>query len=158
MPMEIFCAIGFAVIFLYSAYIWWKRKEMPQSISATVYDLDIKRKWVFTAVMFLVTFMIVPQMIEKASENTKFLAFLTCGGILGVGADPLCHNEEHPIHYVSAIIMGVSSQVLVGLNEPWFLVTWAPYIVYTLYKTDGTKNMFIGEMSMLANVAAYALK
>lgn len=155
--MEFFCAVGFTLIFIYSAWIWWKKREMPQSISATVYDLSKKSKWIFTAVIFAVAFMIVPQMIERASEGTKFLAFLTCGGILGVGADPLCHNEEHPIHYISAIIMGVSSQILVGLNEPWLLLTWVPYIVYTLYKTDGTKNMFIGEMSMLANVAIYAL-
>lgn len=157
MPMEIFCAIGFVVIFLYSAYIWWKRREMPQSISATVYDLDIKRKWVFTAVMFLVAFMIVPQMIERASEGTKFLAFLTCVGILGVGADPLCHKEKHPIHYASAILMGISSQLLVGINTPLTLLTWIPYVVYTLYQTNGTKNMFLGEMSMLANVVIYAL-
>ena len=57
---------------------------MPQSISATVYDLRKRNKWIFTAVMFVVAFMIVPQMIERASEETRFLAFLTCVGILGV--------------------------------------------------------------------------
>ena len=155
--MEFFCAVGFALIFIYSAWIWWKRREMPQSISATVYDLSKKSKWIFTAVMFAVAFMIVPQMIERASEETRFLAFLTCVGILGVGADPLCHKEKHPIHYASAILTGVSSQAVVGINTPWALLTWIPYVVYTLYQTNGTKNMFLGEMSMLANVAIYAL-
>lgn len=123
-----------------------------------VYSLDEKHKWAFTAVMFAVAFLIVPQMMTIASTiGCEFLSYLTIVGILGVGADPLVKGEKNIVHYTSAAIMGVSSQILVYLVEPYLLMLWIPYILYTLFMDDGRKNMFMGEMVMLSSMTMVCL-
>lgn len=152
------CVIGFLIIFLYCIIVAIKNKEMPNSISQTVYMLSEKWKWLFTVVMFVAAFMIAPQLMTVASAHgCEFLSYLTVAGILGVGVDPLVKNEKNIIHYASAVIMGVSSQVLVLLVNPWFFLSWVSYICYTLYMEDGRKNMFVGEMSMYSNTCMVCL-
>jgi hypothetical protein len=151
--MYITCLLGFLIIFSYCAIITIKEKELPNSISQIVYSLDKKWKWTFSAVMFIVAFMIVPQLMVVATDKYAWLAFLIVTGILGVGADPLDKNSKNIVHYASAIVMGVASQVLIFLLEPLLLLLWAPYICYTLYEAESLKNMFLGEMVILLSVA-----
>lgn len=156
--MYISCFLGFLIIFFYCIIVAIKNKEMPNSISQTVYMLSEKWKWLFTVVMFVAAFMIAPQLMTVASAyGCEFLSYLTVAGILGVGVDPLVKNEKNIIHYASAVIMGASSQTLVLLVNPWFLLSWVPYICYTLYMEDGSKNMFVGEMSMYSNTCMVCL-
>lgn len=156
--MYISCLIGFIIITLYCSIIWIKDKTMPNSISQTVYSLSDRWNWVFTAAMFVVAFMIVPQLMTVAATNgCEFLAYLTIVGILGVGADPLDKNRKNTIHYMSAILMGISSQMLVYIINPYLFFTWIPYVIYTLYVENGKKNMFVGEMSMYSNTALLCL-
>lgn len=154
--MYISCIIGFALIFLYCAIITFKDKDIPNSISQIVYSLSEKWKWTFTLVMFLICFLIAPQLMTVATKcGYDFLGFLTLGGILGVGVDPLVKGNANVIHYTSAIVMGLSSQALVYIINPYLLFGWIPYILYTMYSEDGSKNMFLSEMVMLVttNVA-----
>lgn len=155
--MYISCLIGFILIFLYCFAVTVKDGEMPNSISQMVYSLDKKWKWTFSAVLFAVAFMIVPQLMTAAEPRYTFLSFLTVGGILGVGADPLSKDEKNIVHYASAVVMGLATQALVFLLNPILLVTWMPYILYTLSNEDGNKNMFVGEMAMLLNTALLCL-
>ena len=153
MTTSIICVLGFALIVAYIISIIVKDKAVPQSVSATVYSLSNKWKWYFTVVMYLTSFLILPRMLDCVDENVQVLAFLSAAGLLGVGADPLCHGEKNLTHYVSAVLFGVASQVMIMLSEPWLMATWIPYILYTLAKEDGKKNMFFAEMSMLTNIA-----
>ncbi len=106
--MYISCLVGFLIIFLYCIIVIIHDREIPNSISQIVYSLSEKWKWTFTIVMFIVGFMIVPQLIESIQNPLyKFLGFFTVLGILGVGADPLVKGEHNIVHYLSAIIMGI---------------------------------------------------
>lgn len=149
--------IGFLIIFAYCAYIVYKDKQLPNSISQSIFSLNEENKWLFSAIMIIVGIMIIPQIIEVASDNLKFLSFLTVVGLLGVGSDPLTKNEKHIIHYTFAAIMGVSCQLLILFMNPLLLMTWIPYIIYTLYMDDGSKNMFVGEICMMIGTAFLCL-
>ena len=151
--MYISCLIGFIIIFLYCVIITIKDREIPNSISQTVYSLDVKNKWIYSAVMVVISFMILPQLLEVVPSGYEFLSFLTVVGIVGVGVDPLDKNKKNIIHYVSAIIMGVSSQILTFIMNPYLFSLWIPYIIYTMYKDDGKKNMFLSEMVMLSDTS-----
>ena len=153
MVIDIMCFLGFALIISYIVSIIVKDKAAPQSISATVYSLSNNWKWYFTVVMYLTSFLILPRLLDCVSEDTQVLAFLSGAGLLGVGADPLCHGEKNITHYVSAVLFGVASQIMVILNAPYLMATWIPYIIYTLACEHGGKNMFCAEMSMLLNLA-----
>ena len=153
----ILCLIGFSIILIYCIAITVYNNELPNSISQIVYSLDERWKWTFSAVMVAVSFMIMPQLMEVAGDKYSFLSYLICVGIIGVGADPLVKGEKNIVHYVSAIIMGVSCQLLVYFISPWFLALWIGYIAYTLYQEDGSKNMFIGQAVMGLSTAAICL-
>ncbi len=156
--MYISCLIGFLIIFLYCIIVIIHDREIPNSISQIVYSLSEKWKWTFTIVMFIVGFMIVPQLIEVIQNPLyKFLGFFTVLGILGVGADPLVKGEHNIVHYLSAIIMGISSQIIVYMNIPQLLYLWIPYILYTLYESNADKNMFLAEIVMLISLGIVCL-
>lgn len=132
-------------------------KGIPESISATVYQFSKKWEWVFTIVMWLVAFLIVPTMMEKSSDTTRFLAFFTVAGILGVGASPLVAKERNTFHYVCAAVSGIASQVLVALNQTTLLLMWFPYIGYTLVAKDVSRNLFWVEVLCMLNIFALCL-
>lgn len=156
--MYISCLVGFLIIFLYCIIVIIHDREIPNSISQIVYSLSEKWKWTFTIVMFIVGFMIVPQLIEVIQNPLyKFLGFFTVLGILGVGADPLVKGEHNIVHYLSAIIMGISSQIIVYMNIPQLLYLWIPYILYTLYESNTDKNMFLAEIVMLISLGIVCL-
>lgn len=156
--MYISCLIGFLIIFLYCIIVIIHDREIPNSISQIVYSLSEKWKWTFTIVMFIVGFMVVPQLIEVIQNPLyKFLGFFTVLGILGVGADPLVKGEHNIVHYLSAIIMGISSQIIVYMNIPQLLYLWIPYILYTLYESNADKNMFLAEIVMLISLGIVCL-
>jgi hypothetical protein len=141
--------IGFAIMWIYIVYIVWKKGELPQSISATIYDLDKKNAWHFSLVMFLTTFLIAPRLMSVVIPNTEILPFATLVGLLGVGAAPLIKGEKNTLHYCSAMLSGCCSQLMLFLNCPWALLLWTPYIIYTLWKEFSGKNMMIAEMVMI---------
>lgn len=155
--MYLACLIGFVTIFLYCAFITIKDKDIPNSISQITYSLSERYKWTFTLIMFLVAFMIAPQLVESMPNGYEFLGILIAGGILGVGVDPLDKSRPNVIHYTSAIVMGIASQVAVYMIYPNFLFFWVLYILYTLFMDDGSKNMFVGEFIMLLTTALLCL-
>lgn len=75
---------------------------IPKSISETYYLLG-KMGWLFQVTLFSVAFLVVPTLIDRSSENTRFLAFLACAGLAFVGAAPLFKRElDGKVHYISA--------------------------------------------------------
>ena len=151
------CLIGFILIFAYCVAIIIKDKKIPNSISHIVYFLDKKWKWTFTAVMFAISFLIVPQLINVVADKHAFLSFLTIVGILGVGSDPLEYGKKNIVHYASAFLMGVVSQIIVYLYAPKLMFLWIPYVIYTLYETKSDKNMFFAEMVMIISLGVVCL-
>ena len=155
--MQIMVLIAIAVIVLYTGAMIYRSREIPASISATVFQLSRKGQWVFTIVMWLVGFLLLPVLLEKVSEKTQFLAFLMVAGIGFVGAAPLVLKEKNTVHYVSAAIAGISSQLLVALNQPLLLLTWVLYVGYTLVAKDVSRNLFWVEFLCMLNIFALCL-
>lgn len=149
--------IALIVMVSYTVAMSMVTKGIPESISSTVYLLGRKFAWVFTIVMWSVVFLIVPKLMEISSDGTRFLAFFSVAGILGIGASPLVAREKNTFHYVCAAVSGIASQLLVALNHPLLLLLWFPYIGYTLLAKDGGRNFFWVEVSCMLTVFAYCL-
>lgn len=145
------------VIALYVGAMAYVSKQIPESISQTVFLLPRKGQWAFTIVMWLVGFLLLPVLLEKVSEQTQFLAFLMVAGIGFVGAAPLVAKEKNTIHYVFAVIAGITSQLLVALNQPLLLLTWFLYIGYNLVAKDVSRNLFWVEVLCMLNIFALCL-
>lgn len=91
------------IIFGYLAFVVAKF-GIPKSISDTYYLLG-KQGWLFQLALAATAFCVVPSLIDASSENTKFLAFLACAGLLFVSAAPLFKMKlEGKVHYTSACI------------------------------------------------------
>lgn len=149
--------IALIVISAYVVAMSVVMREIPVSISSTVYGLGKKGQWVFTIVMWIVGFSIVPTLMEKSSDTTRFLAFFSIAGILFVGAAPLVAKEKNTLHYVCAAVAGIASQLLVALNQPLLLLIWFLYIGYTLAAKDGSRNFFWVEVSCMLSIFVYCL-
>jgi hypothetical protein len=148
--IKILFILGFVLLFSYIGYIVFKDKRIPFSISQTVNSLDSENKWLFTVIMFIVAMLIAPQLFVMMQPfDYDILAFMTALGLMGVGADPLDDDEKDVIHYVSAFIMGVTSQMIVWIVFPWMMTLWIPYVLYTMYMDDGRWNMMFAEMVMM---------
>ena len=145
------------VIALYTGAMIYSGRGIPESISQTVFLLPRKGQWVFTIVMWVVGFLLMPVLMEKVYEQTQFIAFLMIAGICFVGASPLVLKEKNTVHYVCAAVAGIASQLLVALNQPLLLLIWFLYIGYTLLAKDGSKNLFWVEISCMLTVFAYCL-
>lgn len=155
--MNSLVAIAITVIALYVGAMIYTGRQIPESISQTVFVLPRKGQWLFTVVMWVVGFLLMPVLMEKVSEQTQFIAFLMVSGILFVGASPLVLKEKNTIHYVFAAVAGIASQLLVALNQPLLLLLWFLYIGYTLLAKDGSKNLFWVEVSCMLTVFAFCL-
>ena len=146
--------VAMTVIALYVGAMIFTGKKIPESISSTVYLLPRKGQWLFTAVLWIVGFCLVIHLMGKVSDGTRFLVFLMVAGVLGVGAAPLVARERNTFHYVCAAVSGVTSQLLVALNQPMLLLTWALYVGYTLFEEDVSKNFFWVQVLCMLNVFA----
>lgn len=149
----------------YTAAVCVKAKDVPSSISATFYALD-HRLW-FGATMWLTAGLLMPAILEISTEESEWMAFLACGGMMLVGVAPNFKEEfEGKIHTVGATMCLLFSQLWVGFNDPWFLMVWLGYIipmVYYVYKDYegsfwdaymGTKPMFW--LEIFALITTYA--
>ena len=85
-------------------YIIWKDKKILVSISATVYSLDTKNKWIYTIVILLSAFLITPHLLAITSTiGIEILTYFTIVGMLVVGACPLIYGEKKRIHYTTLV-------------------------------------------------------
>ena len=137
--------------------------SIPPSLSASVFTLPINKRWIWTIVLFVVCFLCVPTIIDKASENTQFIAFLAIAGLAFVGAAPLVKFKDDKlqfrVHEGGAIVCVVCSQLLLMFNQPLLLLLWIPFIIEGLiinFKKWKTM-IFFGEMICFSSTFTYCL-
>lgn len=119
--------ISFAIIFSYLAFVILKF-GIPYSISDTYYLLG-KHGLLFQLALAATAFTAMPMLIDNSSENTKFLAFLACSGLLFVAAAPLFKLElEGKVHYTSAVICCVCLVLWQVFNTSWIV----PLVAFAL--------------------------
>ena len=124
--------LSIACILSYTLSVCIKFKGIPNSISASFYSLE--HKWWFRFTMWLTPILLLPSILEASTENTQFLAFLAIVGMIIVGCFPdfVADNFNRRGHEVGAVMCLVFSQLWVAFNNPWFLLPWIVYLIYTI--------------------------
>lgn len=129
---------------------------VPWSLSDTYYQLKKRNRpaWLFQMAMIVPATLLMPVWIECSCENTQFLAFLACGGLMFVGTAPLFKEEfQAKIHYTGTAVAGLATILWLCLSGMWLLPAIA-FPVAGLVMLKYRKWMFWLEMA--AFVSAYA--
>ena len=94
---------------------------IPRSLSDTYYLLG-KRGWMFQCVLGLFGGLLMPIWLDVSSENTQFLAFFACAGLLFVAAAPCFKIDiEGKVHYISAVVCCVAAFIWQIVEMCWLL-------------------------------------
>ena len=115
----------------------WSKGELPESVSAMVYDLPKAGQWLWTLWLFLVAFCIAPALLEAIPESWKFVGFFTVACLA----------------FCAAIAAGILSQICVAFISPWWLIAWPLYVAvisfpvfpWTVEKRISGKGVFLIE-------------
>lgn len=148
--------IAAVIMVIYTVVMCIKNKGIPESLSQTAFFLSTKAKWLFGAVMIVCGVLLCIVMIDKSSENTQFLAFLTLVSLCGVGVTLLFNIDTRKAHYVFAVASGILSALLIALNEPIFMFPWVGYVFYTLM-TDDKNEVFWYETTCFVTILLYCI-
>jgi len=76
--------LSLLLISIYIIYYIIKFKKIPNSLSATYYDMG----WIFSLVILISIILIINNMFEITPENFKFLPFISIAGIIFVAFAP----------------------------------------------------------------------
>ena len=129
------------ILFWISALVFWaytifylKIFGVPKSVSDTYY-LFKKNKgnnWIFSVVFMITVFSLIPVFIEYSTENTQFLAFISCTGLAFVGAAPRFKIElEGVVHVVAANICALAAILWVIFNVHYgWVVVIASFLIF----------------------------
>lgn len=122
--------VSILLVALYVGATIWKRKELPESISAMVYDLSKPWRWVWSVWLATVTVMISPALTEAMPSEWYGIAGHICIVLLAMtAAIPLLPGEHNKAHYVCGISAGIMSQVCVMIICHYWLLTWTLYLI-----------------------------
>lgn len=127
-----------AIISLYVG-VMISKEGIPSSVSATYYSL--RHNFWFGFTMLSTAGLLMPAILDKTPEEFQFTAFLACVGMILVGVAPNFKEEfERKIHTSGAVLTIGFSQVWVGCMNPWYLITWVGYIIYSMISTEKNWN------------------
>lgn len=117
------------------------RNGIPYSVSDTYYSLE--HKWAFSVSVILSALLLMPVAFQVSSESSEFLVFLFTAGQCLVGTAPHFKGWQNKLHIIGAVLLLVCSQVWVGLNHPIVLITWLPYLIFTLISVFRSDRGFV---------------
>ena len=160
--MNILITFAIALLVAYTVTVCVANNQIPDSLSQSVFFLPKGAKWIWTAVIGLVAFAIIPPIIEKSPDHWQFLGFIAATALAFVGFAPLGEGDlAYKVHCGAAILCAVCSQILVGICQPLLLLLWVPYIIaWIVIKSRGKKwrtATFWAEMVCFANTFTFAL-
>jgi len=137
---------------LYVGAAIWKNRELPDSISALVYDLPAGRwRWLWSAWLAAVTLLLAPS-LTAAGPMLAASATVVC--LAMVAAMPLVPGTHNIEHYTTAIWAGILSQVCVWHADARWLWLWLLFVPMTanIWKQTIGKGTFIAEAICAAAV------
>ena len=155
--------LAISILLGYTIATCIKGGGVPNSLSASVFDLPKRKRWIWTVVLFSVCFLCVPTYVEVTSENTQFLAFIAIAALAFVGAAPLVADKAdlaYKVHCVAAVVCAVCSQMVLVFNQPWLLLAWVPWILVFVWVTKDKQwrtLVFWAEMVCFYGTFAYCL-
>lgn len=160
--ISICCAI--IILLAYIVCLCYRGGGVPSSLSATVFDLPVGWKWLWTIVIYAVCFLCVPHYVEVTGENTQFLAFIAIAALAFVGAAPLVKEKadlSYKVHCGAAVVCAVCSQLVLVFNEPLLLMCWFPFVVIFVYmlaaRITWSTKVFWAEMVCFGTTFLYCL-
>ena len=155
--------IAIVILAVYTLSMIKDEGRIPSSLSATVFSMEKKDRWIWCLVIWAVVFICLPTYIDKVGDNTKFLAFLAMAGLLFVGGAPLVMKSEDKmqywVHCGAAVVCAVCSQIVLVFNQPWLLLAWVPFVVagFIIGWKRWSTMTFCGEMVCFGNTFAFCM-
>lgn len=116
--------ISLALLAAYIVYTVMVIKSAPWSVSDTYYQLKKRARpaWLFQIAMIVPAMLLMPAWLDCSPEHLQFLAFLSCAGLMFVGAAPCFKLElEGKVHYVATAVCGASAVTWVCLMGMWYI-------------------------------------
>lgn len=142
--------IGLTVC-LVSYLVYFLKDGVPKSLSATYYMLG-NNGWLFQLLMATLCFGLLPIWSSVSNDAWMFLCFLSCGGLLFVGASPLFRLPlEGKVHHYSAYVCGGSAVVWQLLEGAWVWLVLS-FVICGLAYMKWRKFMWWLEMALMMSL------
>ena len=138
--MTTFAILSLLTILAYTVTMVIK-EGVPYSVSDTYYSLE--NKWAFSVSVILSALLLMPSAFQESTESSEFLVFLFTAGQCLVGTAPHFRGWQNKMHISGAVLLLVCSQVWVGLNHSIVLLTWIPYLIFTLIAVFRSERGFV---------------
>ena len=158
----ILTTIAVAVLTIYTAALCLAERQIPPSLSASVFYLPRAGAILWLAVIATVVFCLAPVLLAVSRPATQFLAFISCAGLLFVGGCPLVKDKTditYNIHIAGAVTCAVAANLLIMTNHWWMLFLWIPWLFWFIWVTKDlrwTTQTFWAEMTCFYSTFAYA--
>lgn len=158
----ILTTIAVAVLTIYTAALCLAERQIPPSLSASVFYLPRVGAILWLAVIATVVFCLAPVLLAVSRPATQFLAFISCAGLLFVGGCPLVKDKTdltYKIHIAGAITCAVCANLLIMFNHWLMLFLWIPWLFWFIWVTKDrrwTTQTFWAEMTCFYSTFAYA--
>ena len=98
------------IVYVVYVCVCLKRYSSKMDCISSTFYLN-KRKWIFSAVIISISFLILPSWLEISGENYTFLAFLSTLLLSIVGICPRYLEDERIIHLASVALSCVLSLI-----------------------------------------------
>lgn len=149
----IFILIAVLLVAVYVASYIAAHQKLPESLSATVYEMPKGYEWQWTAWLTAVAVCLFVPLVERY----EWLGWLMEVSLIGAALTPLIKKDTLKWHYAMAIATGVISQVIVAINDISWLSVWMLFVFLFLssyIQPDGWlgkavkgKGVFIAQMA-----------
>ena len=158
----ILTTIAVAVLTIYTAALCLAERQIPPSLSASVFYLPRAGAILWLVVIATVVFCLAPVLLAVSRPATQFLAFISCAGLLFVGGCPLVKDKTdltYKIHIAGAVTCAICANLLIITNHWWMLFLWIPWVFWFIWVTKDrrwTTQTFWAEMTCFFMAFAYA--
>lgn len=131
-----------------------KTHGIQTSLSATYYT-PLGRK-LLVPMLLAVVALLLTVAFESVNTDSQFAVFLSLFGVALVALAPLSRDDfEGQIHLVGAIVSGIGTQIVVLMNNAWYLLLWGLLLIPAL--CDRRNLLFWSEMIMFYATALLLL-
>lgn len=140
--MNITIIIAITILVIYTVTLCVVNKRIPNSLSQSVFMLSPSASWIWTLVIGFVAVAVMPVMLEKADDDWKCMAFLSCFGLILVALCPLSPKKnsiQYQTHMIGAWMCAVSSQILMAVCNSWLMLMWVPWVIAFIWITKDSK-------------------
>lgn len=141
--LTILAVLSLLIFTLYVGVMVKRIKGIPKSISDTYYSLD--NKVLFGLCMIIPSLILLPKALERSSENSQFLIFLTIVGMCVLAVYPNFKGAERIGHIAGASIALVCSQIWMAYNSPVYILCWfgVATLSFNVIANNANQNVFI---------------